>query len=302
MIDLSRFNLLVTHANCADGIAAAMVATARQKIPVAFCNYGDDVHRKWKPAPDILWVDMTPHRDNVEATGTIPGMCIDHHSEVRDICERFDSHIFRKEGPGVSGCALLLEAVPRLSNGKAKKRESAIVRMVSVYDSWDTSNRGWRDACAMAAALKSWPIEDLLDYAWVRTEGVVDKLLDCGEGLVRQQERRLEALAKSAWCSLNLKNKIVIVQADSSDTSMLADQLAKEGCAFVTVGFTAMVRDGSPGYLLSLRSAVAPDGSHKDVGAIATRHGGGGHPSSAGCWVGAGRQDPWNRILEVLGV
>lgn len=298
MIDLSRFNVLVTHANCADGIAAAMVARTRQQLVVAFCNYDDDAHRKWNPAPDILWVDMTPHRDSIETTGTIPGMCIDHHSGARDICERFESHIFHKEGPGISGSMLLLDAVAPLSGERASLSERNIVELVGIYDSWDVDNPRWLTASKVAGAMKLWPLDVLLGQ-W-GDQRLVDALLPCGEGLLDQQKARLRTIERGMRYYPSLK--IAIVQADSSDTSLFAGRLAKEGKAFVTVGFAATVRDGVAGYMLCLRSSLMPDRSYVDVEKIATKHGGGGHPSSAGCWVDAGRKDPWNRIMEVLGV
>lgn len=306
-MDFSKYTKLVTHANCADGLASALLARAvNPQIEVVFVNYGDPSHMVLAPSPEILWVDMTPARGNLPESGELPGACIDHHKTQRETCERFQEHQYGEEAPGVSGASLFLELLLGTYPALLSSDLYWLVSITTIYDSWDRESPDWHDAVSLTRALLFWGWEELSSQGLP----LPHQLLWLGERLQSQQEDQTLRNAQntqyfpefSVECyGISRTIPLAIFQGGSPAASSLSEYLATRGTAYLTVGFTCLFRNGEPGYLLSLRSAPDPSGYQTDVSAIARRiPGGGGHPGAAGCWVLSLGRDPWSRILEVL--
>lgn len=264
-------DLVIYHANCADGFCSAWVAN-RQYPEAEFvaAQYGMD-------PPDVagrhvLIVDFSYPRDTLlrmhgEAASLL---VLDHHKSAREDLEGLDFCVFDMErsGAGITWDVLLPgEARPKLVDYVEdrdlwrhalpdSKPINAVVKLApSTFEAWD---------------LLGTTLEFHQDEVAGQGDGVLSHLTHyakkCAEQSFPVQVRGHESISAFA----------VILQYEGVSDA-LHETLALRGCE-AAIG---IIRPASGGWTFSIRTIEGVDG-----GAVAKSFGGGGHARAAG-WRGA---------------
>ncbi len=118
MIDvekLSAVRRVIVHANCADGMASAMILhDALPDAEVVFLQHGTAEFLSLPATTGMLFCDISPPADRVAEFVGVGAIVLDHHKTVRDVVEAFgDCGVFADETkePGVSGALLAYREV-----------------------------------------------------------------------------------------------------------------------------------------------------------------------------------------------
>lgn len=283
----ARKEIVIYHANCADGFAAAwcFYDKAPGKYEFIAASYGD-------APPDctdaiVYMVDFSYKRDVVKEMCKVARKVyhIDHHvsaiedlkplwryNEQEDFCDSFAPY----QDITMSGAMLAW----RFLYGSSKE-VPLLLRHIQDRDLWKFELAGTRE---IAAALFSydWTFS-LFDDLMLGSEGV-SKLIHEGIALERKHNKDVASLIVSGMHLSNIdEHTVPVLNAPhmfASDAGNLMSLGYKEGTMFA-----ATYIDTPKGRTYSLRSA--PNGM--DVSKIAERFGGGGHKHAAGFTVPAGR-------------
>lgn len=117
-IELSKLQAvktIVTHDNCADGLASAMIL--RDVLPKAqllFLQYNSPDHLNLEATEGMLFCDFSPPAGRVEEFTKAGAVVLDHHKGAKDIVAAFGEFgVFadEKDDPGVSGAVLAFREV-----------------------------------------------------------------------------------------------------------------------------------------------------------------------------------------------
>lgn len=130
---LKAVRTIVSHDNCTDGLAAAMLLhDVLPDAEIIFAQHGTEAYEKIEVRPNVLFVDIVPHIETAEIAGTkkreiTPAglkrleewikagtIVLDHHKGVKDVVEKFGTNaVFGDEklDPGVSGGPLAYKHV-----------------------------------------------------------------------------------------------------------------------------------------------------------------------------------------------
>lgn len=294
---LARVTRIVTHANCADGRACAILAgDVLPQATIEFLQHNSQAHRELEADPGILFCDFAPTRDRVDEFVAAGALILDHHQHSRDIVEAFGPcGVFADEeaAPGVAGATLVFFHVWRPLAGAALsiprgagygEREAAIARaeefatLAGIRDTWQRSSGLWDAAQVQTAALMYYPWSH-----WARRPSrpwLTHEELAIGQTEMERNAEHVERAAADAnyttiligdrWHHTATVNEIRIV-------SDLAEHLRETRGISLCIGYKQRCDAGELLTQVSLRS----DGS-VDVGAIAKRLGGGGHSRAAG--------------------
>jgi hypothetical protein len=286
---LSQVRKVVTHDNCMDGLASAMLL--REALPsaeITFCGYGAD-HEALEPEPGLLFCDFTPPRARVDAFVTAGALVLDHHVHARDIVECFGDHGVFSDAPGVSGAVLAFEHVwlPefRCFDVNPQYRVITLKRqlfaeLVGVRDTWRKDDPRWREALELHAVLEAFPRE-----YWLASNGIRNALeaLDTGIGaaLVARKAKTVEQLVETGLIRRLTRSsrgdQMWALSAAAPEFVSDLGEASREAGVDVLVNVQSIVRAGALWHTVSLRSNETCD-----VGAIAKRYGGGGHMRAAG--------------------
>lgn len=315
---LKNITHLVTHANCPDGIASALIIKdALPLVKVSFMSYGSKEHRELEPAPGTLFCDFTPyigdtskhplnHEDGsvLDCWVKAGAIVLDHHPTARDIVEAFgDNGVFGLNEKNECGAWLAFTQVWKpvvgrevfgasLEGSSKEITDPRAVRefaeLAAIRDTWKREEPRWRQACEQAALLLFWPLEDLD----LKSDIVLSS--DLGKVLV---DKQLSAAQRSLDESLRFKTRSgtdVIMFQGTSTTSDAAELYEK--CDLV-VGFHYRVDAGQLRLSFSTRSH-----NGYDCAALAKAHGGGGHKAAAGFTVDVGSLDsnPYLTFQDLL--
>lgn len=182
---------LITHANCPDGVASALIIKdALPDVRVNFVRYGTDEHRNLEPAPGMLFVDFSPwlppkpetedpvyrktelsmKRANVAKAWRDAGVIVfDHHT--RDVVEPYgELGVFGENERLECGAWLAYEHVwkPLAMDGVEEPPPKRLIqnvedfaRIAAVRDTWKKDHFLWEEACEQAAVLMFFSFEDL---------------------------------------------------------------------------------------------------------------------------------------------
>jgi len=83
---IKQVKRIITHRDCADGTAAAMIAAdAIPGAEVVAVAYGPE-RDALEPGPADLFVDMTPPPAKVDVFVAAGAIVLDHHSGARELC------------------------------------------------------------------------------------------------------------------------------------------------------------------------------------------------------------------------
>lgn len=297
MLDLDsllQVRTIVTHENCADGIASAIIL--RDALPnarVEFVQYNTPAHRDLRATPGMLFCDMTPPAARVQEFVDAGAIVLDHHIGAREIVDAFGERgVFADEAtaPGVSGAVLALCDVWCAVASMHRTGSEALRRLADlagIRDTWQRNDSRWREACAQAAALRFWPPEMLIGAP-------VDALaarLEIGETLLQRDEARDERSIAEAYRFE--VGGIRVVAFEGLHTSDIAERL--EGEADLVLGWHYQMEDGRVRMVVSGRSRGAVSAL-----ALAKANGGGGHTQAAGFKIDAPPDMGPYRVLSRL--
>jgi hypothetical protein len=304
MIDASAVTKLITHDNCADGLASAMlVRDALPHVEVVFAQYNTPSLEQLPATAGLLFCDITPPRARAGEFVEAGAIVLDHHTHARDIVELFGERgVFADESdhPGVSGALLAFEHVrgDAVVHRRWDRRGVAaeFARLVGIRDTWQRDSPDWDHANDLHAALMGLP-----QAYWLRTDGRgISNAMSVDSFELGKMWRAKRAATVAEICgtgSLGLVDPTGREWAVFPDARGHTSDVAEAGRLFgipVTCGWFQTVAYGALKTVLSLRS----DGT-LDVGALCKRFGGGGHSRAAGCTLD--ESDPLVAVRRVMG-
>lgn len=289
---------IVTHENCADGIASAIILkNILSDAKVTFLHYETDAHILLKPEEGMLFCDFSPHKNSVAAFKEAGALVLDHHKTQKGVVEAFgENGVFadEKAEPGVCGAVLAFREVwlplhkQRMSDGVEPANRSGLLmkefaEIAGVRDTWQRKDPRWLQACEQAEALTFWPVEEVLRLASEPDEW--RHKLGLGPMLYKRRLQSAEKAIKNGVAFHTSKGRTVLVFEGLKQTSDAAELLGDKFDFVVGFGFTP--EHGFPYLTYSTRS-------HKgfDCSAFAQAHGGGGHTAAAGFKVQLIQADP----------
>lgn len=311
---------LITHANCADGIASALILKdALPGVHVSFMRYDTQEHKKLAPEPGMLFVDFTPYipvdprterRDEllIRLWRGVGVLVLDHHPTVKDIVEAFgENGVFGLNEKNECGAWLAYEHVwlPLREAGRANPppawdADMGVVKrfaeLAAIYDTWKKNDPSFEEAGRQSSMLTFLPLR-------LRSEmKLFEALAFCKDEKLAAiiRERDLDAARKSleegASFTTSKGTRGIMFQgvAATSDAAEIQEQYevyneSIQGDAIprsrsftdLIVGFRYRVDAGKLQLQFSMRSHTG-----YDVGAFAKSHpGGGGHKAAAGFTV-----------------
>lgn len=265
---------IVTHAGCADGAAAAMIAKAAlPHCEVRAFYYDDPEYLSLAATPGILAVDITPPVHRAAEFAAVGTMVCDHHS--KDLVTPYgDLGIWGDSKRGESGAWLAYYEILRPLMGQHSEF-CEVAQLSAIYDTWKTEVPGWKAACHLAALLQTVPLAWCLNVpAYV----VLQQAADLGAAL---HAAKMAAAAKTSSRAVRLRvggRNVAIVPTTSVNLVDVPE-------ADIIAGFK--YQSGSPRVKWSLRSQTV------NVATIARRHGGNGHAAAAGFHVADDGRSPY---------
>jgi len=304
---LKNVKRLITHANCPDGIASALIVKdALPDVEVLFVKHGTEQHRTLEPRPGDLFCDFSPHIKSWDASREGEDDCVrhplqlkhwleagtivlDHHPTQRDV-----TMLFVKAGLGAYGendkneCGawLAYEHVWRpikLGHGPFNPHDDGesvkrFAELASVRDTWKKDDPRWQGACEQAEELMFWGFENL-DLDSITHPAAIS----LGTVLFQKKLDHARSAINESWRFQTPKGTRVIVFQGVTPTSDAAEILEKDANgsysknADIVAGFHYRVDAGKLQLTFSTRSHTG-----YDVGAFRKSRGGGGHTAAAG--------------------
>lgn len=286
MLDLKQVKKIVVHTPCIDGLVSAMLALeALPQAEVIFCSYGTQ-QKELECEPGMLFIDFTPDPERVGQYVEAGTIVLDHHVHAKELVARFGANGVYSDEPGVSGAVLAFRYVwlPTLTAGWSRPGRQdldfdagRLATLVGIRDTWFKASEDWVRALEMHAILEAFPREYWLDYNGIKAalraleEGV-------GQELCIRKQETIDKIAERGLIRRKMPDGSMwaLSCARSEQVSDLAEAARARGVD-VLVNVTAYIEDGSPWYLVSLRS-----NDKHDVGALAKRFRGGGHRAASG--------------------
>lgn len=291
---------LVTHANCPDGVASALIVKdALPDVRVSFMAYGSKEHRELEPAPGTLFCDFTPYVEwlktpdghqvldgsKVIAWVQAGAVVLDHHPTAKTLVDNFALNglgVFGLNEKNECGAWLAYEHV-WLPSEEAKPVEQTkwsriavedFARLAAIRDTWKKDSPDWQMACAQAAELMFWgertSLGDML-RAQIGTLG--QHLLD------KQLSAAQRSLDEAHYFQTTKGTRVCVFQGVSttSDAAELFDNPGQVPGPDLVVGFHYKVDADKLQLQFSTRSHTG-----FDCASFAKAHGGGGHRAAAG--------------------
>lgn len=112
---LQTIRTIVTHENCSDGLASAMIL--KSVLPgaqVVFLSYNSAAHKELSAIPGMIFCDFSPYVERVQEFIDAGAIVLDHHKYQKDVVEAFGPNgVFADEtsNPGVAGALLAYREV-----------------------------------------------------------------------------------------------------------------------------------------------------------------------------------------------
>jgi uncharacterized protein len=300
---LKQVRTIITHANCPDGIASAILLhDALPSAQIRFLTHGTKEYRELPAEDGMLFCDIAPPPERApEFLPRVP-VVLDHHKGAEHLVKSFTHHVFADEKlePGVSAAVLAYREVwlPLQGNHRCYDSPKAFALLAGVRDTWQSSSPDFRRSNEQAAALTFWPVEKWLSLREPFERGVfeLERMLDLGSVLfVKKLEAAKKALSQSWRTTVN--NIRCVVFEGTTLTSDVAELVGDN--ADLIVGFGFVVEDGE--FLLNVSTR-----SHTtfDCAEFARSLGGGGHTKAAGFTVPFGPKalNPYSLFRNLLNI
>lgn len=296
MFDVDRLKAvekIFVHASCPDGLASAMLCATGYGVhrlypKIEFLQYGTAHMADMEPGPNQMFVDITPPVPRWEEWKEHSPIVLDHHATARIATEGLGGVY----GTSVqSGASLAHEHVfkPLMEEsglpGASYMRLEELAELAAVRDTWQDSHEKWTEASGMAHALMDGNPKEILEAA---RNGTTD--FDDLFRRARREGQRIDfksrKLAESAHFERVMCRGISYLvgcfNCTEKLTSDAANMLLRHGCD-VAVGWFEMVEDGTPRWVVSLRT-----NGEVSARVMAETRGGGGHERAAGFRIGDG--------------
>lgn len=296
---------LITHANCPDGIASALIVKdALPDVKVSFMLHGSKEHRELEPVSGTLFCDFTPYVGDtskypfnreegsvVDCWVKAGAIVLDHHPTARDVVEAFgENGIFGLNEKNECGAWLAYEHVwaPLMASGRGAGPADLVrefAELAAIRDTWKRGDPRWEAACQQAAELIFWGFEHRSKAitaggipGWaVRDERLGQHLLD------KQLEAAQRSVDEAHYFQTTKGTLVCMFQGVSttSDAAELFDNPGQVPSPDLVVGFHYKVDAGKLQLQFSTRSHTG-----FDCASFAKSHpGGGGHKAAAGFTV-----------------
>lgn len=277
---LTQIRKVVTHENCADGIASAvLVHDVLPEAEIVFCQYGTDAYRNLQAEPGMLFCDFAPPRERAAEFVAAGAIVLDHHKGAQDIVAMFGERgVFADETsePGVSGALLAFRHIycrmrpggdPHIDEVRDDAEEFAT--LVGVRDTWQRDHAEWEDACALAEGLRFYGWPGAFRETWTSQ-------VSLGHLLRAKHMDHVTRAVAGAYRFTTSKGTRVVVFSGLRLTSDAAELIGPE--ADLVIGFEYM---GLEGGIASLAFSTRSHTGY-DCAALCKAFGGGGHTAAAG--------------------
>jgi hypothetical protein len=230
--DLEKIRTVITHDNCHDGIASAMIAKeALPRVSIRFVKYNSEEHEKLEAEEGMLFCDFSPHLTRTQDFVDVGAIVLDHHA--REVVEPFGGRgVFadKEIEPGVSGATLTYRHVFQPLRGDDQLIEE-FARICGIYDTWQTKSPLWEQSREYHDALmfyprSTWfpsqvfPIEYKDQLRWF------DKL-NIGKILTQKTNEKVKKLLSGAYRAQVGDLRVIMVQGVSTinELTSLPDSL-----------------------------------------------------------------------------
>lgn len=298
---LKNVKRLVTHANCPDGIASALIVKdALPDVEVLFVKHGTEQHRNLdlETHTGVLFCDFTPH-GNIQDWIDVEAIVLDHHPTQRDVTMRFVEAglgAYGENDRGECGAWLAYEKVwfPIKEGGELFSGQRHAVRefaeLAGVRDTWKKDDPRWQAACAQAEELMFWGQEtDLGNF--IMTTGMTypigkrlfDKKLDSARTAISESHTFTTPKGTRVLMFQGVyptSDAAELLDKDRDETNPHQGQIDDVYRPDIVAGFHYRVDAGKLQLTFSTRSHTG-----YDVGAFCKAYGGGGHTAAAGFTV-----------------
>lgn len=299
---LQSVNHIVTHENCSDGTASAMILLdVLPNARVTFCQYGTKLHQEIAAEPGMLWCDFSPPVARVQEFLDVRAIVLDHHggpakeSTLAFAEKGLGAFADEKKDPGVSGAHLAYREVwvpleherasahlrassypeeykklveERSARGKVVEE---LATLAGIRDTWQKHDERWLKACETAEAVRWWPWELVEKTPW----GQWPELFRIGPILMARNQRTVDKCIEGAFRFTSKKGRKVTVFEGLKPSSDAAEKLGESNDLTIGLGF--LVEGGEPKMIFSTRGRGT---FHCRNFALA--FGGGGHVKAAG--------------------
>jgi oligoribonuclease NrnB/cAMP/cGMP phosphodiesterase (DHH superfamily) len=281
---LQAVQTIISHANCADGTAAAMfLHDVLPAAKVIFLQYGTEAYRNLKAEPGMLFCDFSPHPETYQQFIDAGALILDHHKTARGVVEAFgENGVFGDEEtePGVAGATLAYRHVWSPLRGQCTQASFAndFARLAGIRDTWQNQSPEWLAACAQGELLRFMGTERLLSVPFMKLSESWDRDFKwIGEVLLEQNVRSVRAVIKGAVRFTSDKGTRVVMFDSTKLSSDAAEALGSEADLVIGFGYVQDDVTTQPKMIVSTRSHTI-----FDCAAFALRFGGGGHTKAAG--------------------
>lgn len=296
--DPSSIRHIVTHADCPDGMASALVL--REAFPdatVTFVQYGK--LQELRPEPGMLFCDIAPAYEHAQAFVDVGAYVLDHHGTARTAVARFGERgVFSDEnGPEpqrASGALLAYRNVESFLSPEVRPVAERVATLADIRDTWKTKDEKWQEACAQASLLMLVPQQNDLGK-WTLEQVTSEMGLRMGTAL---HERRVKEAKTALQNALRWKTDLTNLRcAIISSSSLTSDAIELDSNIEVLFGFSYTASALSP---KPVKLIVSCRSRGFDVATLAKKHGGGGHTRAAGFAIDDSLNSPYAVILSIV--
>jgi hypothetical protein len=324
---VKKIKTIVTHANCSDGIASAVILkSVLPKADVIFLQHGTKEQLSIPATEGMIFCDFSPPSTRVQEFLDVGAIVLDHHIKQQGIVAQFgDNGVFahETENPGVSGAVLaylevwlpMVRSEPHkylkgvlLNNDVGSSSYPLLVRkfatLAGIRDTWQKSSTDWNEARALHETLMFYGPEVWLTdlFPSDSTDPTWRSRMELGHHLLSKQNLRIEK-AKEGVFRTSVSGKVVQIHNDVTITSDLAEATLP-GTDFI-LGFSYINETTDSGWPQSIGPKIIVSCRSRngmDVGEFAKAHGGGGHSAAAGfsLQLKEGDPNPYSYILNLV--
>lgn len=277
-IERTPITRIITHKNCPDGMASAMLLNrAFPGVEIEFKAYGDPI----EVTEGMLFCDFSPPESTIEEHQKVKTIILDHHPTAKPIVDAMGERgYWGRNSHGESGAWLAYNVLRTLKPINSVHKRFA--SLAGIRDTWQKDNLLWRKSCEQATVLMFYPPEYWLN-PW-RSYGPSLSPEEEELGLHLLEHRLQKARELGDTCHLVTARKTHMLIAFVNQTGELvsdcAEYVRNEYDAALCVFYQEEDGDRGLGINVSLRG----DGSF-DCGKMAKEYGGGGHHDAAGFYV-----------------
>lgn len=282
---LREVRTIVSHADCPDGIASALILRAAlPEAGVLFVEHNTPEQVALPATEGMIFCDVVPPRERVDEFVKAGAIVLDHHKGARDVVDAFGERgVFadEKAEPGMSGAPLAhREVFCALRDDHPDVQRFA--RLAGIRDCWLTDDPDWEEAAAQSSALLFFGYERLAEQIPPDAPPHLTET-QMSVGRAQRAARLANARATAAEKLHHLREGVAVYNDRDRLLSDVADRAFQIHPSLrVVCGFHYKVTsDGAMLLVCSLRSK--PDDI--DVAQIAKAQGGGGHTCAAGFGV-----------------